>query len=116
MHLNLRRSVDTAWVLPQWKATFGYFDTNTQSYAIKAQWQTALGAIGISGQIIGLAINGYLTGYIGYRRTMLIFLVLLTGFLFIPFFAKDIKILMAGQFLQGIPCMYDLRTCERISN
>jgi SP family general alpha glucoside:H+ symporter-like MFS transporter len=39
----------------------------------------------------------------GYRRTMQLNLILITGFIFIVFFANSIQVLFVGELLCGLP-------------
>ena len=54
------------------------------------------------GNILGLQITGPVAERFGYRLTMLVALVALTGFLFIQFFAVNIQMLLAGYLLLGV--------------
>jgi SP family general alpha glucoside:H+ symporter-like MFS transporter len=47
--------------------------------------------------------NGWLTERFGHRRVILVSLVFMTAFIFIPFFAPSIQVLLVGQILCGIP-------------
>ncbi|KAK6524678.1 hypothetical protein TWF281_011579 [Arthrobotrys megalospora] len=73
------------------------------TYNIPAKWQTALSNGAYVGEIIGLFINGIVSERYGYRKTMIGSLSILTGFIFIPFFAPRIEILLLGGILLGIP-------------
>ena len=55
------------------------------------------------GSIIGLICGGYASDLIGYRWTMLVSLVFMTAFIFLPVFATSINMLLAGQILMGLP-------------
>jgi SP family general alpha glucoside:H+ symporter-like MFS transporter len=55
------------------------------------------------GTIIGGFINGFLVDKFGYRRVILVCLVLTTSFIFMTFFAPNIETLFAGELLCGIP-------------
>ena len=52
--------------------------------------------------MIGSFINGWASSRWGYRRVMQVALTLLTGFIFVPFFATRIEILLIGQMLCGL--------------
>lgn len=54
------------------------------------------------GNIIGLQITGWASERFGYRITMLVALIALTGFLFIQFFAVNLGMLLAGYLLLGV--------------
>ncbi|KAJ5205559.1 Major facilitator superfamily domain general substrate transporter [Penicillium cf. griseofulvum] len=65
-------------------------------------YDTAL-LVTVVGQIIGLFLNGFLADRFGYRRTILTALVALCFFIFLPFFAVNVQMFLAGQILCGIP-------------
>jgi len=48
------------------------------------------------GQILGLMINGWACDRYGYRKTIGVSLILITLFLFIPFFSTSLGMLLAG--------------------
>jgi SP family general alpha glucoside:H+ symporter-like MFS transporter len=72
-------------------------------YQISASWQSALASGSAAAQIIGLFINGIVSERIGYRWTMIVSLFLITCFIFITFFAVNIRMLLAGYVLSGLP-------------
>lgn len=72
-------------------------------YQLSASWQSALGTGSAAAQIIGLFINGIVSERIGYRWTMIVSLMLITCFIFITFFAVNVRMLLAGYVLSGLP-------------
>jgi hypothetical protein len=50
-------------------------------------------------QRTGLFINGIVSERFGYRKTMIVSLVAVAGFIFIPFFAKNLTDLEIGEIL-----------------
>jgi SP family general alpha glucoside:H+ symporter-like MFS transporter len=52
---------------------------------------------------LGLYAAGIVADKIGYRKTMLIALFSMGCFIFIPFFARNLAMLLIGEILQGIP-------------
>jgi SP family general alpha glucoside:H+ symporter-like MFS transporter len=52
--------------------------------------------------IIGGFINGWSSARYGYRRTVQVALVWMTGAIFISFFAVNIQMLLVGQMLCGL--------------
>jgi SP family general alpha glucoside:H+ symporter-like MFS transporter len=58
---------------------------------------------GTSGAIIGLIANGFLAERFGYRRVMICALIAMTCLIFLFFFAHSLGMILAGQFLCGIP-------------
>ena len=72
-------------------------------YEVPAGWQTGLMDGSQVGSMIGLALNGWMCDKIGYKKTYFIALVMMTAFIFLPFFAPNNSVLLAGQILSGIP-------------
>ncbi|KAM0272187.1 hypothetical protein ACHAQH_008810 [Verticillium albo-atrum] len=70
---------------------------------ISAQWQTIIGNGVQVGSIIGLIINGFVTEWLGYRKTMVIAMTAMIGAIFIPFFSNGLPMFLAGALIQGIP-------------
>jgi len=75
----------------------------TTPYQIPARWQAGLSNGAYVGEILGLFINGIVSERYGYRKTMIVSLIAVTGFIFIPFFAKNLIDLQIGEILCGIP-------------
>lgn len=86
---------------PAFKEKYGEYSDGT--YEIPARWQTAIQMSVNIGEIIGLFIAGIIADRIGYRKTLIFSLILVTGFIFIPFFAKNIEMILAGEVLLGVP-------------
>ncbi|PIA82923.1 General alpha-glucoside permease [Cercospora beticola] len=72
------------------------------SYQLSAPWQAGLNNSALCGEILGLMFVGLIADRIGYRKTLVLALVLLTGFIFILFFAQNLPMLAAGEVLCGI--------------
>ncbi len=79
---------------------------------IPAPWQSGLTNGSQVGSIIGLQLTGIASERYGYRRTILVALAFMTAFIFIPFFAPNLTVLLIGQILQGLPwgCFQTLTT------
>lgn len=74
-----------------------------QNYQISPAWQSGLTNAAVSGEIIGLFFNGYLTDRFGYHKTMIFTLIWMSLFVFLAFFAINIEMLLAAQVLCGLP-------------
>lgn len=72
-------------------------------YQVSASWQSALSTGSAAAQIIGLFINGIVSERIGYRWTMIGSLFLIICFIFLTFFAVNVRMLLAGYVLSGLP-------------
>lgn len=73
-------------------------------YEVSSAWQSGLMNGAQAGSMLGLFINGIMCDMVGYKKTYMFALILMTGAIFLPFFANgSIPILMAGQVISGIP-------------
>ena len=88
---------------PAFAKKYGQYDAAAQTYQLSAAWQAGLGNGTGIGTIIGAFLNGYLTHKFGYRKVLLASLMSLLAFIFIPFFAPSVEVLLVGQILCGIP-------------
>ncbi|MBE7180501.1 MAG: sugar porter family MFS transporter, partial [Terriglobus roseus] len=66
-------------------------------------WQSGLTNGAYCGEILGLMITGIIADRMGYKKTLIGALVLVTGFIFILFFVQNITQLLVGLVLLGIP-------------
>jgi SP family general alpha glucoside:H+ symporter-like MFS transporter len=71
-------------------------------YQIPARWQTGLSQGSICGIIVGAATSGFFSSRFGYRKVMLACLVLMAGFVAIPFTAHSLTTLLIGEVFCGI--------------
>lgn len=91
------------FAFPPWNEKFGTRIPGSDKYQVSVAWQSGLSNGARVGQIFGLILNGFVADRFGYRKTMVAFLLLMIGFIFVPFFAKDIAMLQAGVVLMGVP-------------
>ena len=87
---------------PTFQRKFGNYYAEEDTWQLTGAWQAGLQNGTYSGVIIGGFINGWASAKFGYRRTLQIALVCLTGFIFISFFAVRIEMLLVGQMLCGL--------------
>lgn len=73
------------------------------TYQISAAWQSGLSNGALVGEILGLMIVGVVAERIGYRKTLIIALTMITCFIFLLFFAQSLPMLLIGEILCGIP-------------
>ncbi|KAL3424482.1 sugar porter family MFS transporter [Phlyctema vagabunda] len=73
------------------------------TYQVPAPWQAGLANGARVGEIMGLTLNGIVSERYGYRKTMIMSLVAMIAFIFIPVFAQNIQTLQAAAVLMGIP-------------
>lgn len=77
--------------------------TEDGQFEITTRWQASLSNGAVCGGIIGLFANGILTERFGYKKTMIGALIVLAAFIFLSFFAFNIRLLLVGQILCGLP-------------
>ncbi|KAL5114945.1 hypothetical protein ACEQ8H_007192 [Pleosporales sp. CAS-2024a] len=70
---------------------------------VSARWQTIILNGTQVGCILGLIINGYMTEWIGYKKTMIGSMVFMVGAIFIPFFSTGLDMFLVGGIIQGLP-------------
>jgi MFS transporter, SP family, general alpha glucoside:H+ symporter len=86
---------------PSFRQNFGIYKNVKSGYQIPAQWQLALGCSSAIGNILGIYCGAITTDRFGYKRSLLLWLGLLTGFIFISFFATSIAVIFTGEVLSG---------------
>ncbi|OBT53462.1 hypothetical protein VE04_06246 [Pseudogymnoascus sp. 24MN13] len=72
-------------------------------WQLSASWQAAVGRGSGIGAFFGVLLNGIIVNKFGQKRAVIGALISLSCTLFIVFFAPDIKILLVGQILCGLP-------------
>jgi MFS transporter, SP family, general alpha glucoside:H+ symporter len=82
---------------------YGTLNPKTGKYTILALWRSVLSGGAVIGEIIVLFLTGLVSERIGYRKTILGALFMITEFIFITFFAVDIKMFLIGEILCGLP-------------
>jgi SP family general alpha glucoside:H+ symporter-like MFS transporter len=88
------------YAFPSFNAKYGSPTGDpTSPYQIPAPWQAGLSNGAGVGEILGLFINGIVSERYGYRKTMIVSLIAVIGFIFIPFFAKNLIDLEIGEIL-----------------
>ncbi|KAH8888436.1 general substrate transporter [Thozetella sp. PMI_491] len=90
-------------VYPSFAEKYGSYYPELDEYVIPGAWQTGLFNAPQCGNIVGLAITGYVTERYGHRRVTAVSLLFLSVFIFVTFFAPSIEVLLVGQLLEGIP-------------
>ncbi|KAM0433624.1 hypothetical protein ACHAQK_009242 [Fusarium lateritium] len=88
---------------PVFNEKFGTYNAEKEKYAVSAAWQSGLSNGARAGEIIGLILAGWASDRYGYKMTTVGALVLMIAFVFVLFFAPNIKILVLGEVLCGIP-------------
>ncbi|EMD60269.1 hypothetical protein GGP41_009657 [Bipolaris sorokiniana] len=88
---------------PAYRRRFGNDYNVKGELVVSTQWQTIIGAGNNIGSIVGLLINGWLQSRYGSRRVYLGAMVLMAGTIFILFFSQNVKMLLVGNIMCGIP-------------
>jgi SP family general alpha glucoside:H+ symporter-like MFS transporter len=91
--------VGNFYAYPEFKRQFGR--EFPHGYEVPEKWQSALGAGGNAGCIVGAFLNGYLIKHYGFKRVFMGGLLCMCGFIFVSFFGKTIEAQVAGQVLCG---------------
>ncbi|KAK4626681.1 Maltose permease MAL31 [Fulvia fulva] len=88
------------YATPAFQRDFGYLYEG--SYIISAPWQTGLSMGNPIGQVVGAFFAAYPMEWYGRKKTFGACVVLTAGFIFIQFFARSLKVLLAGELLGGL--------------
>jgi SP family general alpha glucoside:H+ symporter-like MFS transporter len=70
---------------------------------VPASVQTSLSDLATIGQIVGLIITGVCQERWGAKRTFIGGMILMTAVVFVAVFAQNLPMLMASEFLMGVP-------------
>jgi MFS transporter, SP family, general alpha glucoside:H+ symporter len=87
---------------PVFNQKYGVYIASEDEYDISAAWQSGLSNGARAGEIIGLIIAGWTADRYGYKATTAGSLVLLICFIFVLFFAPNLKVLVVGEVLCGL--------------
>ena len=88
------------YAVPAFREAYGH-ERPDGSIQISAAWQSGLNNGSIIGQLGGLYLSGYLTESLGFRKTLMIALLVTPCIIFIQFFAPSLIVLEIGQILLG---------------
>ena len=93
------------YAYPQFAKKFGTYTVGDPDnpYQVSAAWQAGLSNASGVGAFFGAMLNGVLVDRFGQKRVVLASLLTLTAFIFIVFFAPNAGVLLAGEFLCGLP-------------
>ena len=82
---------------------YGTENPETGDYNLSAAWQSGLSNGARAGEILGLILAGWAADRYGYKMTTIGSLVLMIAFVFVLFFAPNVRVLVAGEVLCGMP-------------
>lgn len=88
---------------PAFKNKFGDEVDPDGGMLVSSRWQTVILNGTQVGCIIGLIINGYISEWLGYKKTMVVTMVAMVAATFIPFFSTGLEMYLAGGIIQGLP-------------
>ncbi|KAJ9156335.1 Sugar transporter [Pleurostoma richardsiae] len=88
---------------PVFNKKFGTLNPDTGKHAVSAAWQSGLSNGARAGEIFGLIIAGWTADRFGYKITTIGSLVAMICFVFVLFFAPNVKVLVVGEILCGMP-------------
>jgi SP family general alpha glucoside:H+ symporter-like MFS transporter len=87
----------------QFRASFGTEIDPDGNPRISSAWQAGIQNGTQADSIIGLWLNGYISEWWGYKKTMYLALGTSVLFNFLHFFAQNVNMILAGSILLGIP-------------
>ncbi|KAH8668833.1 putative MFS alpha-glucoside transporter [Xylariales sp. PMI_506] len=90
------------FAFPAFQQRYGVKES-TGDYQVPAYLQSGVSNGVSAGQIIGLLMNGMFADWFGYRWVMIGCLIMMTGFIFLQFFATSIYMYLGAEILLGIP-------------
>lgn len=88
---------------PRFVDHYGTYFADLGRRELTGAWQAGLVNGANVGIIIGGFVNGWASSKYGYKRTMIVSMVLMASFLFVTFFSPNATVLLVGQILCGIP-------------
>ncbi|KAF2677601.1 sugar transporter [Lentithecium fluviatile CBS 122367] len=88
------------YAMPAFQKDFGYYFED--GYIISAPWQTGLSMGNPIGQVVGALAAGIPMELYGRKKTFNVCVIMVTGLVFIQFFARSLKVLLAGELLAGL--------------
>ncbi|KAI7551390.1 hypothetical protein D0864_03036 [Hortaea werneckii] len=94
--------INSLYALPAFQRRFGSLQEDG-SYGFSAAWQLGSSNGALVGEIFGLFLTGVVAERLGYKKTMVGALAMLTGFIFLLFFAQNLPMLLVGEILCGLP-------------
>ena len=80
---------------------YGTWVESRQKYQVSAAWQSGLSNGARAGEIFGLIIAGWTSDRWGAKKTMIGFLIMMIGTIFVLFFAPNVAVLVVGEILCG---------------
>jgi MFS transporter, SP family, general alpha glucoside:H+ symporter len=87
---------------PAFNQKYGAQEPKTGKWSVSAAWQSGLSNGARAGEIIGLVLAGLVADRFGYKTTVIGSLVLIILFVFVLFFAPDVRTLVVGEVLCGM--------------
>ncbi|RMZ24709.1 hypothetical protein D0859_11244 [Hortaea werneckii] len=88
--------INSLYALPAFQRRFGSLQEDG-TYGVSAAWQSGLSKGALVGEIFGLFLTGIVAERLGYKKTMVGALAMLTGFVFLLFFAQNLPMLLVGE-------------------
>ncbi|KAK6365492.1 hypothetical protein LTS17_011211 [Exophiala oligosperma] len=88
---------------PEFNKKYGTYSVDKEKWQISAAWQSGLSNGARAGEIFGLIIAGWVSDRYGYKMTTIGSLIFMICFIFILVFAPNLKVLVVGEILCGMP-------------
>lgn len=87
---------------PEFAKKYGHWYPQAGSYQLTSAWQAGLSNGATVGVVFGGFINGWASAKFGYKKVMLVSLMLMNAFIFIVFFAPSVQVLLVGELFCGL--------------
>ena len=102
-HCKISLIIETSnfYGLTQFKYRFG--EEHNGKWSIPAKDQTALSNLATVGQLVGLVLTGYFQERFGMKWTYIAGMSFMIMTIFVAVFAQNLPMLMAAEFLMGMP-------------
>ena len=85
---------------PAFQKAYGTLQPNGK-YTISAAWQAGLNNGSAVGTFMGLYLAGTLTDIFGFRKTLIMAMMVISCLIFLQFFAQSLVMLLMAQILMG---------------
>lgn len=98
--------LSSLYASPAFNQKYGTQDPRTGKWSVSAAWQSGLSNGARAGEIVGLILAGWVADRLGYKTTVIGSLILIILFVFVLFFAPDVRTLVVGEVLCGMSRFY----------
>ncbi|KAM0548448.1 hypothetical protein ACHAPJ_009934 [Fusarium lateritium] len=90
------------WAQPAFRRKYGR-QLPDGDWQLENKWQSLQQSLVNVGSLCGYIVSGEIIDRIGHKRTLYLCMTMVSGFIFVVFFAHTIEMLVVGETLLGIP-------------